>query len=94
MQIFTFLVSLGIKWLYFSNHDLEKVIAYLNNCLLILSGDDLGQVKIRLTLLTEHLQLTLRQSLHAPAWARTYAPPIVKSAGSSRNCKKISRPWA
>jgi len=60
------LQRMGIDRLYFSNEDLDRVIAYLNNCLLILGDDGLNQIKERAEIMAEHLQFSLRRAFHAP----------------------------
>jgi HD-GYP domain-containing protein (c-di-GMP phosphodiesterase class II) len=55
----------GLKQLYARHEDLEKVIAHLNNHLLLCS-DDPGGRKEKLFLVREHLQLSVQRALQAP----------------------------
>ncbi len=59
------LQRMGIDRLYFNNDDLDRVIAYLNNYLLILGDNDIDLIKQRLELLAENLGLSLRRAFQA-----------------------------
>jgi len=60
------LAKMDIKHLYFQQADLEKALAYLNNHLQLLEVEGVTQVKKKLHVLGEHLNLTLRQVFSAP----------------------------
>jgi len=60
------LAKMEIKCLYFHHDDLEKVLAYLNNYLQLLDEEGVAKTKKKLNILSEHLNLTLRQAFAAP----------------------------
>jgi HD-GYP domain-containing protein (c-di-GMP phosphodiesterase class II) len=59
------LQRVGIERLYFHETDMERVIAYLNNHLL-LAGEEPNQHRERLTILREHLGLSLHRAFQNP----------------------------
>ena len=64
------LKKLGIDRLYFQRKDLDAVIAYLNNRLLLLDINQENQVKEKLLVLVEHLNLTLLRAFNSPHLGR------------------------
>lgn len=60
------LAKVEIKCLYFHQTDLERVLAYLNNYLQLLEVEGPAQIKKKLNVLAEHLNLTLRRVFAAP----------------------------
>jgi response regulator RpfG family c-di-GMP phosphodiesterase len=64
------LKKLGIDRLYFHRNDLDLVIAYLNNHLLLLDIHPEGQTKEKLVVLVEHLNFSLHRSFSSPSLGR------------------------
>ncbi|MDD3580213.1 MAG: HD domain-containing protein [Desulfobacca sp.] len=60
------LKQLGIERLYFKKVDLQKVIAYLNNYLLILEGQGGVTNQEKMQVFYDHLNLTIRQVMTSP----------------------------
>jgi HD-GYP domain-containing protein (c-di-GMP phosphodiesterase class II) len=59
------LEKLGIDRLFFHSQDMEKAIAYLNNHLLLESGNQAGSLK-QLGILREHLNFSLHAAFNVP----------------------------
>lgn len=64
------LERLGIDRFYFHRADLDLVIAYLNNHLLLLDIHQEGQPKEKLVVLVEHLNFSLHRSFNSPHLGR------------------------
>lgn len=64
------LKKLGINRFYFHRNDLDLVIAYLNNHLLLLDIRQEDQPKEKLFVLVEHLNFSLRRSFNSPHLGR------------------------
>jgi len=60
------LQKMDISSLYFKREDLQGVLAYLNNHLQLLEVAGPPQTKMKLNVMGEHLNLTLRQAFAAP----------------------------
>lgn len=60
------LKKMNIGHLYFRREDLEGVLAYVNNHLLVLEAQGPAQAKKKLKVLGEHLSLSLRKAFAAP----------------------------
>ena len=64
------LEKLEIDRIYFRRQDLETVIAYLNNHLMLLDIHQESQIKKKLLVLVEHLNFTLRRAFSSPHLGR------------------------
>lgn len=60
------LQGLGIDRLYFRNEDMEPVIAYLNNCLIMLDLQSGCPPRDKLLVCLEYLNFSLRQAFKSP----------------------------
>lgn len=60
------LEKMGIRQLYIAEAEMDRVLAYLNNHLLVLEVKGPEQIKEKLEVLSEHLALTLARAFSAP----------------------------
>lgn len=69
-SLITMLAQLGIDRFYFHRQDLEPVLAYLNNHLMLLDSSREDHAREKLLVLAEHLNFSLHRAFNSPHLGR------------------------